>query len=104
MSGTGGQRYAPEFRAEMVGLVRAGPPDRLPTTLPPTECFTGRCGPGPGLRGGGGQAHLEIDGLVAAERLLDPAQALVGPDRLFGREFVVGHIAAEDVDPVESGL
>ena len=30
MSGTGGQRYAPEFRAEMVGLVRAG---RSPESL-----------------------------------------------------------------------
>ena len=30
MSGTGGQRYAPEFRAEMIGLVRAG---RSPESL-----------------------------------------------------------------------
>ena len=30
MSGTGGQRYSPEFRAEMVGLARAG---RSPESL-----------------------------------------------------------------------
>ena len=30
MSGTGGRRYSPEFRAEMVGLVRAG---RSPESL-----------------------------------------------------------------------
>ena len=49
-------------------------------------------------------AHLEIDGLVAAERPFDPAQALVGPDRLFRREFPGGHVGADDVDSVQRGL
>ena len=59
-------------------------------------------GPDPAFEAVVDGADLEIDGLVAAERLPDPAQALAGPDGLFGREPVGGQIGAEDVDPVES--
>ena len=61
-------------------------------------------GADPALEAMAETAHLEIHGLLAAERLLDLAPAVVGPDRLLGREFVASHIGAEDADAVESGL
>ena len=45
--------------------------------------------------------HPDIDGLVAAERPLYPAQAPVGPHRVVGREFLGGHVGADDADAVQ---
>ena len=47
-------------------------------------------GPDPAFEAVVDRAHLEIHGLVAAERPLDAAQALVGPDRLFGGSSAAG--------------
>ena len=47
---------------------------------------------------------LEIDGLVAAKRLLDVAEVFVGTHRLLGVERCLLHAGADDVDPIEGGL
>ncbi len=48
--------------------------------------------------------HLEFHPLEAAEGALDPAEALVGPDRLLGRDLVGEHVGADHVDAVEGRL
>ena len=49
-------------------------------------------------------ADLEVDGLVAAKRLLDVAEVFVGTHRLLGVERCLLYIRADDVDPIEGGL
>ena len=48
--------------------------------------------------------HLEIHPLEAPEGTLDPAEALIGPDRVFGPELLGGHVGADDVDAVQRRL
>ncbi len=49
-------------------------------------------------------ADLEVDGLVAAKRLLDVAEVFAGTHRLLGVDLCLSHAGADDVDPIEGGL
>ena len=50
------------------------------------------------------RADFEIDGLYRAEGALDLGQGFVGADRLLGRERLLRHVGADDIDAVEPGL
>ena len=48
--------------------------------------------------------QVEIDSLEAAESALDPGEALIGADHVFGRQGFVLDAGADDIKAVEPGL
>ena len=61
----------------------------------------GRRGRGPGLRGGGGPGRTLRSALEVLARALDPAEALVGPHRVFGRDLTGRHVGVDHANAVQ---